>query len=366
MSTIEHSMEYFNNSIMNSLHTFFTFLLLSLLASCSQSRKSNPIPDTQKEIKAAEQPIEPSSNNTEEVNIEEPTIKALDSEKKVNNSKESKVIEPPKKVRKKEVKQILKKKETSAVQRIDNNSKQVTSIKKEVIDSEENNNNIPKKIEEKTIKETVFTHQQFDAFLKAYVSPTGIVNYKGMKSNESKLDDYITTLNSNPLQQHWSRNKKLAYWINVYNAFTIKLILDNYPVKSITNIANGKPWDNKWIKLNGNTYSLNQIENEIIRPQFNEPRIHFAVNCAANSCPKIGNFAYGANTLNRLLEKQTKRFINGKENTISPSEIKVSKIFEWYSKDFGDLISFLNKYSNTSISKDASVSFAEYDWALNE
>ncbi len=331
---------------MNSLNTFFTFLLLSLLTSCSQSPKSNPIPDTQKEIKVAEQPIETSSNNTEVVNIEESTIKALDSKNKVNNSKENKVVESPKKAQKKEVKQILK--------------------KKEIINSEENNNDIPKKIEEKAIKETVFTHQQFDAFLKAYVSSTGIVNYKGMKSSESKLDDYITTLNSNPLQKHWSRNKKLAYWINVYNAFTIKLILDNYPVKSITNIANGKPWDNKWIKLNGNTYSLNQIENEIIRPQFNEPRIHFAVNCAANSCPKIGNFAYEANTLNRLLEKQTKRFINGKENTITPSEIKVSKIFEWYSKDFGDLISFLNKYSNTSISKDASVSFAEYDWALNE
>ncbi len=349
---------------MNSFNTFFTFLLLSLLASCSQPSKSTPISNNQKEVK--ETSIEISNTNTEEINIEKPAIKELDIEKEVNNKKESTVVAASKKGQNKEAKQTFKKEEISVVKNSDKNSKQVTSIKKEVIDSEENNNNIPQKTEEKTIKETVFTHQQFDTFLKAYVSPTGIVNYKGMKSNESKLDDYITTLNSNPLQKHWSRNKKLAYWINVYNAFTIKLILDNYPVKSITNIANGKPWDKKWIKLNGNIYSLNQIENEIIRPQFNEPRIHFAVNCAANSCPKIGNFAYEANTLNRLLEKQTKRFVNGKENTITPSEIRISKIFEWYSKDFGDLISFLNKYSNTSISKDANVSFAEYDWALNE
>lgn len=224
------------------------------------------------------------------------------------------------------------------------------------------------KMEEK-VEEVVLAkpnHAAFDALLAAYVSSKGVVNYNGFKSDIGKLDAYLSDLDKNTIAADWSRNEKLAYWINAYNAFTIKLILDNYPVSSIQDIAGGKPWDKKWIKLGGKTYSLNQIENDIIRPEFKEPRIHFAVNCAAQSCPPLGNKAFTAENLNSLLEKQTKSFINNsKYNTINANGAKVSKIFDWYGADFGNKQAFLNKYSSTKIAASAEITYSEYDWALN-
>ena len=146
-----------------------------------------------------------------------------------------------------------------------------------------------------------------------------------------------------------------------------KLILDNYPTSSITKLKGGKPWDVKWIKLGSKTYSLNNIENDIIRPEFKEARIHFAVNCAAASCPPLLNQAWTPSNLEANFEKQAKAFVNNSAyNKISASKVQVSKIFEWYAGDFGDLIAYLNKYSTTKINKSAKVSYLEYDWALNK
>lgn len=210
-------------------------------------------------------------------------------------------------------------------------------------------------------------HDSFDALLRKYVSSTGKVNYSGLKKEESKLDNYLNQLESTSLDKNWSRNKKLAFWINAYNAYTIKLILKNYPVKSIMDLHNGKPWDVKWIKLDQRTLSLNNIENDIIRPKFNEPRIHFAVNCAAKSCPPLLNKAWTASNLNTNFERQTKAFINNSTyNTISTGNVEVSKIFDWYGKDFGDLRTYLNKYSKTQISAGTAINFKSYNWDLNK
>ena len=127
----------------------------------------------------------------------------------------------------------------------------------------------------------------WNGLLRKYVNSSGKVNYKGFKSDKSKLDAYLKELENNPIQENWSKAKKMAYWINAYNAFTIKLIVDNYPISSITKLHGGKPWDVKWIKLGGQTYSLNNIENDILRPKYKDARIHFAVNCAAKSCPPL-------------------------------------------------------------------------------
>lgn len=209
-------------------------------------------------------------------------------------------------------------------------------------------------------------HAAFDKLLKKHVSSSGAVNYAGLKSDKALLGSYLEDLSTNGIKNNWSSSEKLAYWINAYNAFTLKLIIDNYPIKSITDLHGGKPWDVKWIALGDKKYSLNQIENEIIRPQFKEPRIHFAVNCAAKSCPPLLNAAYTASNLESLLESQTRKFINDSDyNKISEGSISVSKIFDWYKVDFGDLISYLNKYSKTKIGNDAKVSFEEYNWALN-
>ena len=211
------------------------------------------------------------------------------------------------------------------------------------------------------------SHEAWDQLLKTYVDSKGDVNYAGFKANVGKLNAYLKTLADNPVQTSWSRNEKMAYWINAYNAFTIKLIVDNYPVSSITKLKGGKPWDAKWIKLGAKTYSLNNIENDILRPTYKDARIHFAVNCAAASCPPLLNRAWTASNLNANFEKQAKAFINNTAyNKVSSSKVQVSKIFEWYKGDFGNLISYLNKYSNTKINTNAKVEFLEYDWALNK
>ena len=210
-------------------------------------------------------------------------------------------------------------------------------------------------------------HSGWTQLLQKHVNAKGNVDYSGFKRDKAALEAYLDKLASNPVENTWSRNEKLAYWINVYNAYTIKLIVDNYPVKSITNLKGGKPWDVKWIKLGNQTYSLNQVENEIIRPRFKEPRIHFAVNCAAESCPPLLNKAWTADKLESYFEQQTKAFINNSNyNEISASRVQVSKIFDWYGEDFPNLIEFLNRYSDTNIKANAKVSFLEYDWRLNE
>lgn len=202
--------------------------------------------------------------------------------------------------------------------------------------------------------------------LKMHVDGSGKVNYPGLKSQEAKLDAYLATLAKDAPDGDWSRNEALTYWLNAYNAFTLKLILDNYPVKSITDLHGGKPWDVKWIKIDGKTYSLNQIEHDIIRPRYKDPRIHFAVVCAANSCPPLADYAFSANSVNSQLDKLARRFINNKKFNQTTGEVKISKIFEWYAGDFGDVRTYLNKYLTTNIPEGAEIGYAEYNWGLNE
>ncbi|GAB5552172.1 MAG: hypothetical protein Sapg2KO_17630 [Saprospiraceae bacterium] len=210
-------------------------------------------------------------------------------------------------------------------------------------------------------------HKNWNSLLAKYVNNKGDVNYAGFKADKNKLQAYLTELTNNPPETSWSRNEKMAFWINAYNAYTIKLIVDNYPTKSITSLKGGKPWDVKWIKIGTETYSLNNIENDILRPQYKDARIHFAVNCAAESCPPLLNKAWTANQLNSYFEQQAKAFINNPAyNKITANKVQVSKIFDWYKEDFDNLIVYLNKYSNTSIKANAKVEFLEYDWALNK
>lgn len=193
------------------------------------------------------------------------------------------------------------------------------------------------------------------------------MNYGGLKKDEEKLDNYLAELSKNSPESDWGRKESMAFWINAYNANTLKLILKNYPLKSIIDLDGGKPWDVKWINIGGKTYSLNNIEHDIIRPRYKDARIHFAVNCAAASCPPLPNKAFTAANLNGLLESRTKSFVrNSSYNTITAGNVKVSKIFDWYGEDFGDLRSYLNKYATTEIAEGTEIGFAEYDWALNK
>jgi hypothetical protein len=211
------------------------------------------------------------------------------------------------------------------------------------------------------------SHEAWDALLRKYVNAKGQVNYKGLKKELPKIQAYLSLLQNTPPQGDWSRADKMAYWINAYNAFTVKLILDNYPLTSIMKLDNGKTWDVKRIRIGNLSYSLNDIEHEQIRKQFNDPRIHFAVNCAAKSCPPLLNKAWTAANLEADLERQTRAFVNNPQaNLISVNQASLSKIFEWYAADFGNLADFLNRYSPVKISGKTSIRYQEYDWSLNE
>lgn len=221
-------------------------------------------------------------------------------------------------------------------------------------------------------------HSSFDQLLKKYVDNKGMVNYKGMKSEEGQLNTYIDLLQSNgPNDSNWTKDERLTYWINAYNAFTIRLILDYYPVESIKDIGSkiqipfvNTAWDIKFIKIGGEELSLNNIEHNIIRKNFEEPRIHFALVCAAKSCPKLRNEAFNVDRLDDQLTNQTRSFLaNPDKNKISKDELELSKLFSWYTGDFtknGTLIEYLNQYAPVQIDRKADKSFMSYDWSLNE
>lgn len=221
------------------------------------------------------------------------------------------------------------------------------------------------------------SHSDFDALLKEHVNSQGGVNYKAFKSDEQKLNTYLEAMKQNSPSDIWNDNEKLIYWINVYNALTIQLILKYYPLKSIKDIGSSiqipfvnTPWDIECFEVGEKELSLNNIEHGIIRKDFEEPRIHFALVCAAVSCPKLLNEAYDANRLDEQLTAQTKAFLaNPSKNKISKDRLQLSKLFNWYGGDFrknGTLVEFLNKYSTIEIDKKAKTSFLDYDWGLNE
>lgn len=219
------------------------------------------------------------------------------------------------------------------------------------------------------------SHKTWDGLLQKHVSKSGKVNYKGMIQDKKQLQSYLDLLSSNRPKNSWSDDERLAFWINAYNAFTVKLIVDNYPVKSIKDLGGSiyrinTPWDIKFFEIGGEKMHLNNIEHNIIRKEFDEPRIHFAVVCAAKSCPKLRNEAYTASKLDAQLDDQAKYFLrNGYKNKIDPNHPKLSKLFKWYGRDFpsgDDFIDFLNKYTAVKINKDAKIDWMDYNWSLNE
>ncbi|MEO1049488.1 MAG: DUF547 domain-containing protein [Bacteroidota bacterium] len=220
------------------------------------------------------------------------------------------------------------------------------------------------------------SHRLWDELVKANVSKKGIVDYEGFIKEKEKLQQYLDLLSQNPPDKKvWSKEEQLAYWINAYNAFTVKLIIDHYPVKSIKDLAPvnipyvSTVWHMKFFKIGGKDSSLDEIEHKILRKQFEEPRIHFAVNCASKSCPILRNESYEAAKIDKQLDEQTRLFLSDESrNKIAKDQVMVSKIFSWFKKDFsksGGVITFIDKHTKTSVSKSAKVSFLPYDWTLN-
>ncbi|MEZ4809436.1 MAG: DUF547 domain-containing protein [Allomuricauda sp.] len=211
------------------------------------------------------------------------------------------------------------------------------------------------------------THGLWNDVLQKYVDDMGNVNYVGIKNDPACLDDYLDHLSKNPPSTAWGKNEKLAYFINLYNAATVKLIVDHYPVKSIKDIPNR--WKREWIKVGDNTLSLNDIEHEILR-KMDEPRIHFAIVCASYSCPKLSNVAFTEENMEEMLSKAASDFVNDKKrNRFENGTARLSKIFQWYKGDFtkqSSLLDYINLYLDNPVAKDATLEYLDYDWSLNE
>jgi hypothetical protein len=223
------------------------------------------------------------------------------------------------------------------------------------------------------------THKIFTDILQKYVT-AGLVNYKALKQNQ-KFETYLNQL-SNADPSKLSEKEKLAFWINAYNAFTLKVIVDNYPVKSIKDIKFGEKsaWDEEFISVTRKKYSLNDIEHRILRVKFKEPRIHFVIVCASISCPVLRNEAYEADKLEKQLQEQTVEFIRDKERNdfdLKNKKAQISKIFDWFGEDFGksdkDILKYISGFLPAEIKKNINknidnwiISHKNYDWNLNE
>ena len=204
------------------------------------------------------------------------------------------------------------------------------------------------------------------------------VNYSGFKADEKELDKYLAVLSRTNVKS-LSRTEQYAFYINAYNAFTIKLILSKYPgVNSIKEIGTffTNPWQKKFIPLQGRTVTLDYIEHEVLRPRFKDPRVHFAVNCASKGCPPLRNEPYEPDRLENQLDEQTRRFINdGKNNFVKKDTLFLSRIFKWFKEDFSDNPArFVRQYADTPLKEaiqaagdlDIKVSYLSYDWSLNQ
>lgn len=214
-------------------------------------------------------------------------------------------------------------------------------------------------------------HSIWNELMQQYVSRAGKVDYKNLKINKNKVSTYLKELKAHTPGTDWNKNEKTAYYINMYNAYTVQFIISKYPVKSPKDISySGKDiWNLKLVELGAKKMTLTTVE-DILRG-YGDPRIHFAINCGAVSCPKLLNKAYVAKTLDQDLTLQTKRFINNSsKNIIKEKKIQISKIFEWYAVDFKtektDIIDFINKYSKVQISPKAKIEYLPYSWTINE
>lgn len=228
-------------------------------------------------------------------------------------------------------------------------------------------------------------HSRWDQILKKYLisnHPSGIhmFSYNKVSDQDKKLlKEYIQSLTQLRITGYAKREQK-AYWINLYNAITIDLVLDHYPVKSIKKIGKGffsfGPWDDKVATIENEDITLNDIEHRILRPIFDDNRIHYAVNCASRGCPNLADQSFTADRMEAMLHKGAQDFINHKRGVFfrSDKELEVSSIYDWFKVDFGDsdqgVIQHLIKYANGEQATrlkafKGDLSF-DYDWSLNE
>lgn len=226
-------------------------------------------------------------------------------------------------------------------------------------------------------------HQELDKILKVYVK-NGNVRYKALSKDRLPLSSYLKNLSSVSSSEFksFTEAEQIAFLINAYNAFTIELILNNYPIKSIKNIGGnsltnylgmGSPWKSfSFILLDGKR-NLDWIEHSKLRVDYKEPRIHFAINCASVGCPALRKGSYTGKNLEKELEEMTQAFFADRsKNRWDPGNntLRLSKILNWFAVDFekksGSIIGFVQPYFNENIPNTAKIEYNNYSWSLNE
>ncbi|MST94891.1 MAG: DUF547 domain-containing protein [Pedosphaera sp.] len=232
-----------------------------------------------------------------------------------------------------------------------------------------------------SVAEFDHTHGALDQLLKKHVTDA-LVDYPALKADSEKLDaclDEMAAVREADFQK-WTQPQQLAFLMNLYNATTLRLILDHYPIKSIKKIGGflSGPWDQPVVRLFGGTVTLGYVEHKILRKKYTEPRVHFAIVCAALGCPPLRSEAYLADKLNTQLDDQGEKFLgNARKNSVDARNrvVNLSPIFKWFSCDFekksGTVLKFVAPFfpadAQAEIAKGGyKIFYTDYDWSLNE
>ncbi|GAB4342772.1 MAG: DUF547 domain-containing protein [Candidatus Abyssubacteria bacterium] len=248
-----------------------------------------------------------------------------------------------------------------------------------------------------------FTYEDYAAVLQNHVNEEGMVNYDSLKENREKLDAFATEVATLKPETYdaWTDAQKIAFWINTYNALTLQVIINHYPIKpgffgallypdnSIRQIPG--VWDRITFPVMGEKMTLDEIEHDTLRANFNEPRIHMALVCAAMGCPPLRREPYLGDALDEQLDDQTRRFLKDPEKfRIDPVDGRVylSSIFKWFGQDFVKtygahekfkghseseraVLNFVSAYVDEKLAEflttgDYEIEYLDYDWSLNE
>lgn len=225
------------------------------------------------------------------------------------------------------------------------------------------------------------THKVLDKTLNTYVKDA-LVDYRNLKANRQDLDRYLGQVAAVPEPEfkRWTEKQQLAFLINAYNAYTLQLIIDHYPVKSIKDIGGWVkgPWEQPVVRLFGRELTLNDLEHKLLRVNYQEPRIHFALVCAAMGCPALRSEAYEAARLDAQLDDQARQFLaNTQKNRVDVAEqlVYLSPIFKWYGADFekksGSLLGALKPYwpkeAEAALAEGGfKIRYTDYNWSLNQ
>ena len=216
----------------------------------------------------------------------------------------------------------------------------------------------------------------WSALLRHHVTPDGRLDYEALLDEELELLGYLQSLRKvKPAEQGWSPDETKAFWLNTYNAAATNLVLEFYPISSINDIrvkemgGYKSAWEAPVVNVGGRDYSLNQIEQEMLRDQYHDPRVHFALMYGAASAAPVLPEAYDGSRLNQQLDEQAHRFLNDSAfNQLSPQHVRLSALFQSYAAEFGSdiqIVAFVNRYASVPVLPTATIDYLSFSWALN-